>query len=419
MPARPILGSLLVLFPALVAAAPSALAADGVLAIRAKRVHAGTGGEPVAAVILVRDGKIEAVGPAVAIPADATVIDGGESGVVIPGLVDAGAGYGLSGEGNEQSSEVTPDFRAADSIDPNERLFAQAAQAGVTTAYVGPGGSNVVGGLGAVVKTAGSPRVLDRLVTDRAALEATIGVEPSRGNNAPRGGAPNSFFSRRPTTRMGIVWLLRRSFTDVVRSAPGTVMEPPVTAGGRAVLEDVIAGRLPIRVSARQSHDILSAFRLADELSWPRVIVEEASEAYQVQDEFARRKASVVLGPFGFEPRSNGQRLDNPDEIWSNAAVLAARGIGIAFQTGVASDGPRLRDLAAFSVRHGLAPDAALRAVTLGAAEVLGVASRVGSLEPGKDADLVLLSGDALDPRSVVECVVIGGRVVYRRTESF
>ena len=398
--------------------ASPALAAD-VVAIKAKRVHTLAPGAAAAGpgVVILRDGRVEAIGASVAIPAGATVIEADE---VIPGLVDAGAGYGLSGEANEQSSEVTPDFRAADSIDPNDRLFAQAAQSGVTTAYVGPGGSNVIAGLGAVVKTAGAPLVADRLLTDRSALEATIGIEPSRGNNAPRGGGPLNLYARRPTTRMGIVWLLRRSFTDVIAAPPDApVLEPAVTAAGRGILREVTEGAVPIRVSARQSNDILSAFRLADELSWKRVVLEEGTEAYQVADEIARRKASVVLGPFGFEPRTSVLRQEGPDEVWSNAAILAARGIPIALQSGLASDGPRLRDLAAFAVRHGLPPEAALRAVTLGAAEVLGVASRVGSLEPGKDADLVLLSGDPLDPRSVVECVVIGGRVVYRRTDSF
>ncbi len=401
----------------LVLASLPALAADGVVALKARRVHTVSGPAIENGVVIVRDGKIAAVGAGLPIPDGAFVIEGED---LAPGLVDAGAGYGVSGGANERSSEVTPDFRIADAIDPLDRTLAQVMETGVTAAYVEPGGENVIAGLGAVVKTAGPPASADRVVSDRAGLEVTIGTEPSAGNQTPRGGAPTTFYFRRPTTRMGVIWLLRRSFTDALRAPLGSPMEPAIGAAGRAVLEDALAGAIPIRVTARKSHDILSAYRLADELGWKRIVIEDGVEGYKIAPEIARRKSPVILGPYMFEtPRGRRAGLDGAEPIWANATVLDAAGVPLAFQTGDREEAARLRDVATFSVRHGLPHGTALRALTLGGAEILGVSSRIGSIEAGKDADLVLFSGDPLDPRSVVEAVLVGGRVTYRRSESF
>jgi imidazolonepropionase-like amidohydrolase len=260
-----------------------------------------------------------------------------------------------------------------------------------------PGNRGVIGGLGAVVKTAGASRKAMTLRKD-AALKAAMGLAPAQGNSAPRGAAA-SFYNRRPTTRMGVTWEFRKAFFDARKAE---VRDP---AGD--VLNQALSGALPVRISATRVTDIDTALEVAEELSLT-ISIEEAQEAYKRAELLAKRRVPVLLRPVpppaGSEPEE--YRLDT-------FTRLIRAGVQTALLPAAESRSEDLLDSAAFAVRYGAEPGDALRAVTLTPAEILGVADRIGSLEAGKDADLVVLSGPPHEITTRVEKVMVDGRWVY------
>lgn len=359
---------------------------DDVTLFKDARVVTGLGPELPKACVLVKGGKIVKVAPEIEAPADARVVDLAGK-VLLPGLVDAG---GRQAD-NEEGSEVTPSVSALDAFEPGAPALRRAALGGLTTTYVGPGNRNVIGGLGAVVKTAGPDRL--RALRERADLKAALGAEPSAGNYPPRGG-PATFFARRPTTRMGVVWEFRKAFSDARdgRSAG---------ADGE-VLGSALAGKLTVRVAAAKATDLETALSLGADFGLA-LIVEDGREAWKNPGALASRKVPVILRPT-LELESTGVDA-RPDAL----SLLRAAGVEVA----IAGDSPEiLLAAAAFARKHGASREDALRSITSVPARILGVADRVGSIEEGRDADLLVLSGDPLDARSAVERVMIGGRFV-------
>jgi len=316
---------------------------------------------------------------------------------LIPGLIDGASSAGIGSAANEDGEEVAPSMRVLDSFDPRAAELSRCRQSGVTVVMVEPGNRGVIGGLGAVVKTAGASRQAMTLRAD-AVLKAAMGPGPAQGNFAPRGAAA-SFFSRRPTTRMGVDWGFRKAFYDARKSGPED------SAG--VVLRKALAGALPVRISATRVTDLETALRTAEELNLT-ISLEEAQESFKRADLLARRKIPVLLrpvpAPAGSEPEE--YRLDT-------FARLIKAGVQTALLPAPGAGSDDLLASVAFAVRAGASPADALRAVTLTPAEILGVADRVGSLEPGKDADLVVLSGPPHEITSRVEKVMIDGRWVY------
>jgi imidazolonepropionase-like amidohydrolase len=355
-------------------------------------------GEPIAkGAVVIRGGKIVAVAENVVFP-EAKVVD--LSGkVIIPGLIDAGCMLGVAGPANEDGDEVAPQVRIVDSLDPRSPDLARARQSGVTAAFIAPGNRGVIGGVASVVRTAGSSRAA-MIVRESAAVKAAIGSMPSQGNFSPRGTAA-SFFARRPTTRMGVAWEFRKAFFDAGRE-PG---DDP----GKAVLAQALAGKLPVRIAASRLTDLETAIQIAEELGLT-ISFEEAQEAWKRADVLAKKNIPVLLRPsvVGGSGPSDGSepRLDA-------FTLLAKAGVRTAL---LSTGDPRTEGLlpsVAFAVRHGASPADALRAVTLAPAEILGVADRMGSLQEGKDANLVVLSGAPHDLTTRVEKVMIDGRWVF------
>ena len=378
-----------------------------ITAYKAARILTGVGAPIADGVILVENGKILAVGAGVKIPDGATVIDLG-SATVMPGLVDANLVLWLDGVENEEAREITPDFRVIDGLNPKGRDLQRAVQSGVTTAFVGPGNRNVIGGLAAILKTHG-PTLKDMVIREEAALKASVGSGPSAGNYPPRGTPPVDVYARRPTTRMGLTWEFRRAFIDAAKYAADRPSKPDPA---RDVLARALARKLPVRISASRSFDIESALRLTDEFNLSFVF-EEAEEAYRHVDILAKRKAAVALRPT-FQP-GRVWASDGSELRYGTFAALAAAGVQTALLTGGSGEDDSLLAMAAFAVRYGATREQALRAVTLTPAEILGVADRVGSLEKGKDADFTVLSGDPLDVTSRIDRVVVGGRAAFER----
>ncbi|MCK5944617.1 MAG: hypothetical protein KAI24_21695, partial [Planctomycetes bacterium] len=222
------------------------------------------GGKPALsnAVMVVAGGKVLAIGGGddVQVPEGAAVVDcAGKT--ITPGLIDASFVAGINAnDANEQSEEVTPHLRILDSLDPEDPLFRRARRDGVTTVHVMPGTQNVIGGLGCVVKTSGDDPD-SMIVKQDASMRIVMGAEPSARNRAIRGGRVNSIYYRRPTTRMGVVWAVRRAFFDAQEAMQKTQGAPDQgpPSPGIEVLTRVLQGKLTAVTTARSEQDLRTA----------------------------------------------------------------------------------------------------------------------------------------------------------------
>jgi imidazolonepropionase-like amidohydrolase len=398
--------------PILARFAPLALAA--LLPAQAQAtVYAGArilpGGAPPIenGVLVVGGGKILALGGAdLAAPAGAAVVDcAGKT--ITPGLIDA-AFRGSSQELVEHGDEVTPHLRALDGLDPHDRLFERARAAGVTVVHVMPGTRSVISGLGCVVKTwAEDPQAM--VLREDASLRIVLGTEPSQGNRAIRGGRVDSIYYRRPTTRMGVVWEVRRAFFDAQEALQQTAGAPPTSRRqGIEVLTRVLQGKLTAVTTARSEQDLRTALRIAAEFGY-KTVVDEAQDAHLVIAELAAAKTTVLLGAPSATTVAGPGGGDGAEPRSVTVRLLADAGVPFVITTGTNQAALDLVREAMFAARNGLPPQRALDAVTIEPARLLGIDDRTGSLAPGKDADFVIWSTDPLDPAAQAESVHIDG----------
>ncbi len=376
-------------------------------------------GEPIAdGVMVVQDGRITAVGRRgeVAVPQGAEVIDAAGK-CVLPGLVDAHAHVGLWGEwygqaeadGNEGSNPVTPEVRAIDALWLEHSSFADARAGGVTTLQTTPGSGNAIGGEMIVIKTDTAGKTVEDIV-----LRWPSGMKAALGENVKR--YYGQVLKRSPSTRMGAAALIRGALykaKDYARKQAAAKDDPskqPDTDLGMEQLLRVLNKEMPLRVHAHRADDIVTAVRLAEEFGIDYSI-EHCTDGAVVAGFLGKRQARVNLGPtFGHRSKIETRALH-----FRNAGILAAAGCKVS----IISDHPFvsidfLMLCAAMSCAEGMPEADALRAVTLTPAETLGVADRVGSLEPGKDADFVIWSGHPFKVRSRVEKVYVEGRLVHQ-----
>ena len=364
-------------------------------------------GEPIAGgVVLVSNGQIEAVGPAADVPIPSGY-DTLSAKVVTPGLVDAHSTVGLSGIFNQPqdqdqldtSAPIQPELRAIDAYNPREQLVAWLRNFGVTTVHTGHGPGALISGQTMVVKTSGA--TVGEAVVDSVAMVAfTLGP-----------GVAQNFDS--PGTRAKGVAMLRAKLLEAQQYAEKMASEDEDERPARNLqmetLADVLAGRLPALMTVQHATEIMSALRLAEEFGFT-LVLDGAAEAYLVADEIAQADVPVILHPTMV--RTGGEQQNASFET---AATLEEAGIPFAFQSAYEAYVPKTRVVlfeAAIAAANGLPKEEALAAVTLDAARILGVDDRVGSLEAGKDADLVLFDGDPFEYTSHVCTVIIGGEVV-------
>ncbi|MFQ5504511.1 MAG: amidohydrolase family protein [Planctomycetota bacterium] len=388
---------------ALLALAARPRSQDRPLLLKGGRVFTGSGSFQEGLEILIEEGKLKKVGKSLAAPENAEVRDL-EGLHVTPGLIDGNTSLGLpSPQENEQSSEITPHMRVLDSIDPESRGFEHALRDGVTTVYVSPGGYNVFGGLGIVIKTAG-PSLEDRVIREDADLRMTLGRMPGMGNRAPRYGTPTSIYYRRPTNRMGTIWEIRKAFYDAdkARGSKKGVAEP---GAATQVLIDALDHKLKVRTTARQDQDIRTALRLAEEFGID-VVIDECTEAYYALDYIAAAKVPVIAAPPSVHIGRYDGEVPHPDTL----KLLSEAGVQVAIQTGQGLGALPLVREAGFAVRGGMQRDKALESITSVPALILGVEDRVGSIAEGKDADLVVWSRHPLSPSSRAVAVYIDGQ---------
>lgn len=398
-------------------------AADRPVVIRGGRVVPVAGPEIADGALLVEGGKIKAVGKAgdVPVPDGAEVVDAA-GGWILPGLIESLASMGLGrpygpSESDEVSSPVTAGLRVLDGLDPFDKRFAQAARAGITALMIAPGRANVIGAKTVVVKPRG------------ATAEEMVLLEPA-GVKLTLGEGPKDAFGAKgllPGTRMGSAYVVRKALleaSEYVRkrkdheaaaaAAKGRKgAEPPAAPPRNLDLEplaELLEGKLAAFVECHRADDIRTALRLVDEFRFKAVLV-GATEAYKTAGEIAKRGIPVIVGTMGV----GSKRIETKDVSISNAARLVEAGIRTAIAAEDALGLGAQEELAlaaALAVKGGLDRALALRAVTLTAAEILGIAARVGSLEPGKDADVVIFDGDPFHYRTRVVRVFIDGREV-------
>jgi len=320
-----------------------------------------------------------------------------------PGLVDAASRAGYAKGDAERTRELTADVDARDLADPWSDDFREAARAVCTTVSLVPGAENVVGGLSRAFRTWSADRAAKPLDGLPQPLWLTMAGEASNGNFPPRGGMTESIYARRPTTRMGVVWMLRQTFLDA-KAKPADA--------GYARYREVLDGKRPARVLSHRWQDVSAALRIADEVALKDVAFVGCEEAYLGREELAKRKTPVVVGPFASETRGDG--ADDSDTALRNAAMLRTAGVRVALTAGPLG-GAHLREQAMLAVRWGMSKDDALAAVTSVAADFCGLAGR-GRIADGGAADVVLWSGHPLLPSSRALVVVIDGEVVFDET---
>lgn len=375
------------------------------LAVVGGEIHTVSGSVLSSGTVLIRQGRIVAVGTDVSVPAGVEVIDA-VGMVVTPGFIDSRTSLGLPQRARADRSRLIRGD--AHMIDHLEELtvpgvFGQEARetrvhpwlmGGVTAVVVSPGAQNLVGGFGALVKL--TDEGFGAVVTRETGLAASFGASVLQAFDAP-------------TTRQGMVKELRQWLIGLGEAAMAA--EP----GARArtpELDLLLRGRLPLRVVANTPDDIVSAIRLAREFEL-QLVLEVAAGAHEVAELLADAGASVVVGPSMIGAGGGGSY-----ELFAHTAENAARlyraGVPIALSTD-ANGGRSVVMEAVVARAHGLPPEAALRAVTLDAARMAGVADRLGSLEVGKDGDLVVWRGDPVGTWGETRVVVVDGKVVFRR----
>ncbi len=366
--------------------------------------------------VLIKGGKIVKIGREVAAADGATIIER-PNGTITAGLIDANAtaGYRTYSDRAEHRSEVIPELRVIDMLDLEHRSFAALARSGVTTVYVSADSASVIGGQGAILRTAGP--VPDRTVRQAYAVKATMGREPIyKGSRNRRPSRRNTtYLARRPNTRMGLVWTFRKAFHDAEFAArgeePATRGEGTPSAASLSILSDVLNGERPLRVQARAQHDILTALRLCKEFDL-RFVLEEGTDAYRCIDELKEAGVAVIYGPlfdypFGYRAgEARRYRYSAPAELLKGGLTLALSANDL---TGEAA----LPQQAMYAMRFGLTRTQALAAVTTTPAKLLEIDDVAGTIAKGRPADVVLWSGEPFAATTRAEAVIIGGRVVH------
>ena len=377
------------------------LGAQGVLVVRGATVHTAAGAPIANATIVVRDGKIAAVGRDVAIPSGAKIYDVAGK-VIIPGLLDEHSHIGgKPSDLNDRPMIIGPQHRFIDALDLDDPSWKDAVSGGVTTVTTGPGSGENVSGMAVVIKTFGTD-LARRIVLEKGGMKFAMGA---KRNDAY------------PSTTMGVAASLRQYLikTQEYTAAwkrwddgdkKGT---PPARDLGYEAMSDVLSKKVRVRAHVHSATDVMTLLRLKDEFGFD-LTLHHSTEAYKVAAEIARRGVSAVVLPLG-------PRIGIAEDAMSGPAILWKAGVKIAMHTDhPVIDQKWLRLCAALAMRYGLPEDEALKAITINTAQIARVADRVGSIEVGKDADFVVLNGVWYEPGSRVDMVFGDGALIYDRS---
>jgi len=326
-------------------------------------------------------------------------------GYIVPGFIDAHTHIGLCEEGmdwqgddcNETTDPIMPHLLASDGIYPFDTAIPKAVKAGVTSALVSPGSVNLIGGRICAIKLAGST-VEEMLIKRVVAMKFALGENPKKHYGQKK--------ERAPMTRMAVMAMLREAFEQALRYKAKKSKGEDVYDQKHEALLSVLDGTIPAHFHAHRSDDIVSALRICKQYNLRGVII-HGTDARAVIDNVKSSGFPVVTGPsFGALGK-----IENRAKSFETAAALHRSGILFAITTDHDVEALEyLTTFAALSVRAGLDEYEALKAITINPARIAGIDGRVGSIEPGKDADIVVFSGHPLDFRSKATAVFINGR---------
>ena len=376
-------------------------------------------------VLAMQNGKIVGLRPGYAIPPRMETIDG-TGKYIMPGLVDAMTSLGFAANDlNEPGDSFTPQLRAIDAFNPFGALgsgnagpirMKESLAGGVTTMYIAPADAAVIGGQGAVVKTAGAD-LASLILREPASMDMAFGEPPKKAAAAKQ---------RDPATRMAQVAMLRQMLIKAQEYERNRPQNPSAPRDlGMEALGKLLKREIPARIQANSSTDIRNALSVAQEFNLD-LILDGGAAAYEHRQALAARKVPVILGQISHPFVSNEEipdRTDYPPVDEALASKLWAAGVKTAiasFSRAFGSLAPAgsskwlLLD-ASIAGGYGLTEEQVLQSVTLLPAQILGVSQRVGSLEVGKDADIIMLDGPPLSMKTWVERVYVGGELVHQR----
>jgi imidazolonepropionase-like amidohydrolase len=364
-------------------------------------------------VILIKDGKILEVGDSAAIPAEARVIDA-QGMTVTPGLVDAHSHLAIFGEpymdatedGNEMTNPNTADLRGLDSLNPADPGIAKVRAAGFTALYTGPGSANIIGGTGMAIKLRGR-------TAEEMFLPGTEGMKMALGEN------PKRVYGEKhqlPTTRMGNAAVLRNALVaaanymeKVEKGAQDKDKKPDRDLKLEALVK-VLRREMKARIHCHRADDIMTAIRVAEEFNLD-FSIEHATEGYKIADILAAKHVTCIVGPLLMEPYKH--------ELWdvrlSTPAVLVKAGVTVCLNEDTSSATRYLPMHVGLAMREGLPEEYAFKTVTINPANFLGLGARMGSLEPGKDADIAIFDGHPFSNFTRCRLTMIDG-LIYHNT---
>lgn len=375
-------------------------------------VYTMTQPEPQIMDVLMEGGKIKAVGSDVEAPADARLVDCSNK-LVFPGFIDAHCHLGLwedsigfeGDDGNEMTDPITPHLRGIDAMNPMDVNFREAVEGGVTTAVAGPGSANIIGGQFAAVKTHGN-RIDDMIIKAPLAMKCAFGENPKRIYSAGK---------KTPSTRLAIVGEFRKTlfaakeYLAKKESAAGDPSKMPAYDMKLEALIPVLKKEIHLKAHAHRADDIFSAIRIAKEFDL-LLSLEHCTEGHLIAEDLAKEGYPAIVGPtFGHRTK-----VELKNKSFDTPRILHEAGVKIAIMT----DSPviplqHLPMCAALAARAGLPEMEALKAISINAAEITGIADRVGSLEEGKDADVVVWDRHPFELQSRVLMTIINGEIVF------
>lgn len=349
--------------------------------------------------VLIENGKISRAGFNLSTEADVKIIDCGGH-YLFPGFIDVHTHLGLYDEGtgwagddaNETAENLTPHIRAIDGVYPLDQGFSDALKSGITTVHIMPGSANIIGGTTSVIKTTGK-NIKKMIVQEISGLKIALGENPKRTHS---NGKSNSI------TRMGIMGMLRETFYQALHTDnPEKLRITPLIMA--------LKREIPVRIHAHRADDIITALRLAEEFDLD-LRIEHCTEGHLIADELSGRNLKVSVGP----TLTRRSKVELKNKTWSTYQELTKHGIEVSITT----DHPYtpihyLNICASLAVREGLSEQKALEGITILPARNLKIDQQLGSIEPGKDADLVLWSHHPFHYLAKPKWTMIGGELVY------
>lgn len=343
---------------------------------------------------------------------DIQVIDA-KGNLVMPGIIEAHCHMGITEEKkgmegddcNENVDPITPYLRAIDAINPMDAAFHDALQAGITSAMIGPGSANVVGGQFAFLKTHG--RCIDRMIVKApAAMKVAFGENP-KVNYSGQGNSP--------ATRMAIAAMLREELTKAKEYQKKRQSNPEEISDFRyECWLPVLKGEIPIKAHAHRADDILTAVRIAKEFGL-RMTIDHCSEGHLIMEELKAAGFPAIVGP----DMASRNKIEVKNMAFKTAGLLSQNGI----LTAITTDHPVsmiqfLPICAGLAVKAGMDMEEGLKAITINAARICNVADRVGSLVVGKDADIAIFDGNPMEVFTRNLCTIVDGKIVYYDEQS-